>query len=365
MKSHRHIIPSFILLIGIFSCSTNYRIVTTIRPDGSCLREIYAKGDSAFLAGDWLENPYLFHLDSTWQITPIDTQEVRERFNGEYNVKISKSFRSLGEISAGLQSEEDLRPLVAPKETLQKHFRWFYTYYSFKTVYPAISDQIPVSIDDYLNKAEQKLWFQGDYSAYAGLNGMELKDEMDDIEKHFWEWYARNIFECDFEAIGDFEKFSGSDLYISQMKTVKEALFQALFKKNSLDQEKSIETLNIYEELDKQLETGYFSDRYKNNRQQIDSLVVEKEKYLENLTDKLFCKDVEYELIMPGKLIHTNAPIARQDTLLWKVNALRFTPDDYKLIAESRTTHVWAFVLTFLLVLLSVFCLIKVKRSVK
>jgi hypothetical protein len=68
---------------------------------------------------------------------------------------------------------------------------------------------------------------------------------------------------------------------------------------------------------------------------------------------------------MPGKLIYTNAPVAREDTLLWKVNALRFTADDYELIAESRSTHVWAFGLTFLLVLFSVYCLVKVKQSTK
>jgi hypothetical protein len=359
MKSNHLIITSFILLIGIFSCSTNYRIVTTIRPDGACLREIYAQGDSAFLTGDWSKNPYLFRLDSTWKITPLGAD-----YSGEYNVKISKLFRSLDEISAGLQFEEDLRPVVAPKESLRKHFRWFYTYYSFKTVYPVIPARIPVSINDYLNKSEQKLWFQGDYSACAGLNGLELKDEMDAIEKRFWEWYARNIYESDFEAICEFEKLSGNNQSVSRIQTVKDTLFQALFKEFSFEKN-SIETIYIYKELDKQLNTEYFSDQYKNNWQQIDNLITEKEKYLENLTNQLFDKEIEYTLIMPGNLISTNAPVSQQDTLVWKVNALRFTADDYELMAESRTTHLWAFVLTFLLVLLSVYCLIKVKRSMK
>jgi hypothetical protein len=361
MKSNHRIIASFILLIGMFSCSTNYLIVTTISPNGACLREIYAHGDSAFLTGDWSKNPYLFQMDSSWRIMPIDSQDAAEQFNSKYNVKISKSFRSLNEISAGLQFEEDLRLIVAPEESLRKHFRWFYTYYSFKTVYPVISAQIPVSIDDYLNKSEQKFWFQGDYSAYAGLNGMELKDEMDAIERRFWEWYARNIYESDFEAIREFEKLSGNNQFISRIQTVKDTLFQALFHDFSLENN-SIETIHIYKELDKQLNTGYFSDQYKNNRQQIDSLIVEKERYIENLTNLLFDKEIDYELIMPGKLISTNAPVIRQDTLLWKVNALRFTAGDYELTAESRTTHLWAFVLTFLLLLLSVYCLIKVKR---
>ncbi|MDR0835912.1 MAG: hypothetical protein LBN11_04945 [Tannerella sp.] len=271
-----------VAVIGIYSCSsTNFRIITTIRPDGSCLREIYTKGDSAFLAGDWSENPYLFRLDSSWRITPA----VDNHYEHEYNVKIAKTFHSIDEISSGLQFDKDLRPLVAPEETLQKRFRWFYTYYSFKTVYPTIPVQPPVPIDRYLDKSEQKMWFQGDFSAYAGMNGGELKDVLDDIEKRFGIW--------------------------------------------------------------------------------MDSLNIEKGGNLDSIVEKLYGQYTEYELVIPGKLIFSNAPVNRQDTLVWKVNAFRFTTDDYELVAESRTVHIWAFVLTFLLIALSAYCLIRVKQFKK
>ncbi|MDR3094054.1 MAG: hypothetical protein LBU62_05365 [Bacteroidales bacterium] len=266
-------------VLGMCSCSkTNYRMLTTVHPNGACLREIYAQGDSAFAAGDWSENPYLFRLDSSWQITPIIDHHTKQKFN----VKIAKNFHSIDEISADLQFDEDLRPLVAPKETLQKHFRWFYTCYSFKAVYPTIPVQQPVPIDRYLSKSEQKLWFQGDLSGYAGLNGIELKEEMDDIELRFGKW-----------------------------------------------------------------------------SEQIDSLNKARDGYLDSIIEKLYAHNTEYELILPGNLIFSNAPVNRQDTLVWKVNAFRFTTDDYELIAESRTVHIWAFVIAFLLVALSTYCLIR------
>jgi hypothetical protein len=346
-------------IIGMYSCSPiNYRILTTIHPDGSCLREIAAKGDSAFLTGDWSKNPYLFHLDSSWQITPISFHHNRH----DFNVEIGKTFHSINEISSGLQLDEDLRPLAAPMETFQKHFRWFYTYYSFKTVYPAIPLQLPVPIDRYLNKPEQKLWLQGDLSAYAGMNGIELKEEMDNIENRFWKWVTRNVYESTFDAICDFEQLSGDGKYLSQIQAVRDTLFQTLFSKSTLD-DHSINTVSICQELDKYCNTQYFSGLYQHNQYQIDSLVTIKSEYIDNVIDKLYIvDDMKYELVIPGKLIFSNAPVNRQDTLVWKVNAFRFTSDDYELIATSRTVHVWAFALTFLLVVLSVFCLIKVKR---
>ncbi|GHT05360.1 hypothetical protein FACS189423_09400 [Bacteroidia bacterium] len=350
-----------IVVIGMASCVTNYKMTTTIRPDGSCLREIYAQGDSAFLAGNPAKNPYLFYLDSGWQITPVATENVPDRFGNEYNVKVSKTFRSIGEIASGLQLDEDVRPVAAPVESFQKHFRWFYTYYSFKAVYPDISAKIPVSIDNYLNKSEQKLWFQGDFSAYAGMNGIELKDEMDNIEKEFWKWYARNIFESNFEAVYDFEKLSGNNPYISQIQSVKDTLFQALFK-NFMSIDNQIETADIYQALDKNFKTNYFSNSYKNNQQPIDRLVETKEEPLKKLIENLFDKEIEYELVIPGKLIYANTSVNRQDTLIWKVNAFRFTTDDYELVAESRTVHIWAFGIAFLLLALSIYCFVKAKR---
>jgi hypothetical protein len=283
-------------------------MTTTIHPNGSYLREVYAEKDSAFLAG----NKY-----------------------------------------------EEICSFGAPDESIQKHFRWFYTYYSFKTVYPTISAKTPISIDTYLNKSEQKLWFQGDFSAYAGMNGIELKDEMDDIEKRFWEWYTRNHYENYFEAIFDFEKKSENNQYLSKMQTVKDTLFQSLVPLNS------IETADIYLGLDSCFTTNYFSALYKKNKQSIDSLIEEKEDYINNLIENLFGKEIDYELIIPGTLLYTNAPINRQDTLIWKVNALRFTADDYELIAESRSIHIWAFVVTFLLLILSIYLFEKRKTFYK
>ena len=53
------------------------------------------------------------------------------------------------------------RPLVTPQETLTKHFRWFYNYYTYTGIYPELADKGPVPLKNFLNesaKAYTSLW---------------------------------------------------------------------------------------------------------------------------------------------------------------------------------------------------------------
>lgn len=351
------------LTCSMASCVSEYRVATSINADGFCLREVYARGDSAFLAGNLAHNPYMFRLDSSWQLTPLEKANQPEKRGAKYNVKVSKTFRAIDEISAGLQFEDDVRPLVAPRETLQKRFRWFYTYYTVKTVYPSIADKIPVAVDAYMSREEQMLWFRGDFSAYRGWNGMELKEEMDKMEKRFLTWHSRIIYEAYFEAICDFEKRRRSSPYAAQLAAAKDTLFLMAMKEHDLTESEEVGA--IYKTLDKYFKTSYFSDVYKQNKQQIDTLCSHQREYTARLEKTLFGKDIEYALTIPGKLVDANAPLAAQDTLRWKVTAVRLLADDYELTATSRKANAWAFAVVALLMALSAYCAARVKHFTK
>lgn len=357
-------------MCGMVSCVSNYKVVTSINADGSCLREVYAKCDSAFLAGNMKHNPYMFYLDSGWKITTTDSDEHYQKRGVEYNGKISRTFRAINEISAGLRcKEEEFRPLAAPTETFQKRFRWFYTYYTFKAVYPGIADQMPVAIDKYMSRDEQMLWLRGDLSACRGMNGMELNDKLDEIAKRFYAWRSRNFYEACFEAICDFENRLGNSPYASQLPAAKDTLFLMVviegkfYEKDMENQPQMVEV--IYRMLDKYFETGYFSDLYRQNEAQIDTLCENRGKRLERLEEKLFANNVEYVLTLPGTLVDANTPLINQDTLRWKVTAVRFLTDDYELTATSREANRWAFAVAFFLVALSAYCLVRAKHLTK
>ena len=64
---------AIVLLLSMTSCGTYYRMVSKVNSDGSMHREVYAYGDSAFLAGDRTHNPFLFRIDSGWEVSNLDS----------------------------------------------------------------------------------------------------------------------------------------------------------------------------------------------------------------------------------------------------------------------------------------------------
>ncbi|MCS2891829.1 hypothetical protein [Parabacteroides faecis] len=83
-------------LLLMASCSSNHRMVTQIYPDGQISREVYAYGDSAFMAGDNTHSPFLFSIRG-WQQIPLDA---------------SIPFVILGEKSNSLGKEDKLNVKV-------------------------------------------------------------------------------------------------------------------------------------------------------------------------------------------------------------------------------------------------------------
>jgi hypothetical protein len=347
MKTNKLLIFGFLILIVVACSDKMYRIDTQINSAGSGVRTIYARGDSAFLSGDTSHTPYLFSYSPDWRFMVIDT--LHTKLDKNYNVGIRKSFRSTDELNSGLTVSKEQFPLLTPVEQLKKHFRWFYTYYSFKVVYHHLSEQLPVSIDKYMTKEEQKCWFQGDFSGYSGMTGYECKNELDDVAAKFDEWWGRNEYEISFNTVRHFAKETGGNPYFPELENVKDTLFVVLNLKDSIKNGGNVDVVSperICNTLDAYFHTTAFSTLFSENKDRITHYYDEQKRIAEEIPNKI---SLEYRLLLPGKVFNTNADWNRSDTLIWKVNGLRlYASEDYKLLAESRKTNVWAFILTFL-----------------
>ena len=58
-------------------------------------------------------------------------------------------------------------------------------------------------MDKYLNRAEQLFLLQGKADGYAGMNGVELINSLEDAEQRFLEWYYHTQFEMSYEKDPD------------------------------------------------------------------------------------------------------------------------------------------------------------------
>ena len=334
------------LSIVLTSCfSLNYKIVTYIDRNGSGWREI----QTATSKTDSLPELFPYNLSFGWKISQTDTI-VKEYLSlkSKKNVKIRKEFNSFDDLSADLRND-----IIFPiaKESLKKRFRWFYTYYDFTAIYPEITEKGRVSLEEYLNKSEQKFYFQGDMSEYKGMNGVELKEKLDDIETRFWKWYNRSMYEESFDVI---LYYSESD-FRPKLSAVKDSLYSILEKQN-IEEPK---VRDICSALDKYFATDIFAKLFNENEHEMDSMLEERLKIVESFLEY----SIQYELTLPGKVVASNTDLQNGGTLKWNVNLFRFLSDDYILSAKSRKVNLWAFAVTLLLIVFSVFCFIRTSHT--
>lgn len=336
------------MLICLSSCETYQQVNTRINPDGSIERQSYAKGDSAFMAGNNDNSPFIFMADDTWQVIRYDSIVKRTVFgyDVEWNTRAQARFSSFEDYSNNVTPRKYMEPLAKPVETLDKRFRWFYTYYNYRAVYSNLNDMIPYPIDNYLDESEQRIFFQGDNSVLKGMNGMEQSVYLGGLENEFQSWLTRCEFEITMNAINDELRQAREEELLKRLSGLNGTLYG-----NSGYSSHNWQSVNTFiaPTVDKVLGDNTFSTFYARHSTQIENRVQEQTDALE-----LFTYILDYRLEMPGKVTSANTPLRDDESLVWRLTAYRFLTNDYVLEAESRTTNIWTFVLTGLLLIVGI-----------
>lgn len=357
--NRNNLMAVLIILLGMSSCETSYRMVSRINRDGSLYREVYANGDSAFMAGNNSQNPFLFRIESDdWRLVKLDSSITFNFWGEEQNLNV-KVCRTIPQMNGEYFEVPDMKkyayPLAVPVERLEKKFRWFYTYYLYKAIYKELPDKGPVPLSKYLTNEEQQIWFRGDKIAFSGLNGIELNNQLDGLESKFWEWYNRSQYEISYEIITHFASLNSDTSYIQRLQKLTETVYNKYFSSKQDDATPE----EVCGFLDKYDRAGYFSNLYKVNKKAIDTMFEERNRIVE-----LFGYRIWNELSMPGKVISSNALLQEGDsTVVWKVDAFRLLAGDYELLAESRVPNYWTFVVTLLVALFTVWCCWKARAK--
>jgi hypothetical protein len=335
-------IPLIMVIVLTSSCNTYFRMVTTMKRNGTSSREIYAKADSAFIKGDLSKNPYFFKPGHDWKIGRTDSIIYYDFFgeNKELNVKISREVSSVDLYSKGVQYNPELKSFATPQESLSKKFGWFYTKYTFKAVYKKLVYNVPLPVDKFLTKEEQMLWGQGQLCKYTSLNGSEMSDKLREIEGKVIQWYARNCFEL---SLSGLLKYTHGYNITEQEK---DKIYGKLFIH---DTEPDINPVMVSGALDSYYKTDLFTKAYNANREAVD-----KESKRAESVFELLGYVISYELKVPGKLLDSNSSINRNGSLIWKVDGIRILFNDYTITAEYRVTNIWAFIVAALLILTAI-----------
>lgn len=361
MKTLKYLV--LFLMVSILStCDDKPKYLTVINPDGSCYKLIEAWADSAFMVGDTLKsNPFGVDLDSTWKISwSYITPEFKTNWplkswnwdtaHKETGVKVRalKRYNSIEEMAKTFRFHKDHEwRSIQPKYDFDKKFRWFYTYYSYSELYPKIKTFDKIPLEKYLTKTEAEFWFNGNAGFIKGMNGIEIKDEADRVEENFNKWFEHNIWEEEMNVLlKNYHLLEKPPVTKNELISVKDSFFlQFHNKQKDKDQDHDFSRF-----LDEQYKTKVFSELYNREGNPLKT-------YEDSLDDSFmdyYERSIDYNLLMPGKLLQYENAINHGDTLKFNLDAYRMTYKDYEIKATSRKTNTWAFWVTGIMVLLAI-----------
>ena len=363
------LIAIIILLLIPHSC-LDYNVNTTINRDGSLVREYTVRGDSS----DLFKGSLMIPSGNLWKITcgyePKDKQN--DASEKEYYYKASRKFKNVREFNEWLSSDT-ASGTIKIKVNLERHFRWFYTYYEYTERYPMSFPFRNAPVDSFLTTIEQSFLAEDGRIAYSPVekkwiwktdtmefqynhqDSIEKKNMDDHCDKKLELWMVTaivsefaDIVKHNFIHDSTFSDISqklsrhiGNIQYQMYMSNDSTLIRSLILMVDSLTQCRKLSDLYERNPL-------IFND-FKNKLRTVDE---------HDYTDEYVCN-----LSMPGQTYSTNAFQRGPIQLKWKFGPMQFFMKDFEMKAESRVANPWIMILTGLVAVMMIFILVVRRRG--
>lgn len=331
------------------ACNNKIDVTTVLNSDGSCDRVLVANVDEKFIQGDTAQHPFVMDLtgwDIQWKYKdsrirtdwPVKNFKKNKEDSAEGILAIARRhFNSVQQMAHSFR----IKPShawngIEIKPVLEKKFRFFYTYYNYKESFSKLPITLPVSVGKYLSAEEAGYWLTGKPDILKGMNGVEAKEILDDIEGKVEKWLLRNFFEMQYSELLRHLELITNHPSKDIMDTKKDSVFALYFANYAKERTK----LDLMPILDKSFKTQVFGNFAKAGNDNLLKQINEPESFerLSNYFDAYF----DYKLVMPGDIIESNG-ILSHDTLNWKIDTYRLLDGNYMIEASSKKRNVWAF----------------------
>ena len=367
MKANINIIAAMMLFVILASCGNkDDRMLTVINEDGTCSREYTFHSSQQWLSASSSED-YDSIVDKTWerswsvlgadsvrypvplteaQLDSMQELDLSKPLGNLLMVHAKKEYQCVEEMSAHLYRAErhHLKEVdnIKANSTLEKHFKWFYTDYTFSESFvydgPAL---FPIPLDRFLSADTVSFWFTGQPDLTQNLSGAEQKDMLDDIEKKIGQWTNANWFyEICNVIIANYDQIQNPPVSKERFSIVRDSLVMMPCVLNANEGE------GLGDNITNLLEKTFQSDAYKQFLQTNESGFKQYE--------QLLSFGNNYDLQMPGTVIDAGMGQYDGDVIHYRLGGERLIPGAYTITATSRVTNVWAFVITILVVLLAI-----------
>lgn len=325
------------------SCVTAYSVISEVQPDGSMVKTVFAKADSACLSGDYSKHPFIFDPSGGWEMSVLEPEEKFD-FIGDgfiHNFIAVRNYKNPSETSEKPASEEqkDL-PYLKGEEEWNVRKGFFSNRYTYMHSFPGIGDTMPISLGKYLNEEEAGLWLEsGGLKDYGFMNGVEMYSL---ILSGYFVKFQKWIYDC---AIETRYRMIAADAGDTLTDSQKETLFSVIGEKMEVDYEDIMPSLP-----DPYLVASTMS-AISGNQAFTAAMEIRKEEWEDILSEQEeallypFSVVYRYEAVLPGKTVSANTSMFDDGHPVWKVDGYRLLAGDMVLYAESVKVNVWSFIL--------------------
>ncbi|MBR4130223.1 MAG: hypothetical protein IKU02_04765 [Bacteroidaceae bacterium] len=228
---------------------------------------------------------------------------------------------------------------------LKKHFRWFYTDYTFTETFYCVGDIFNLADTVYASNAVMSYWFTGEPNLVKGLSGAEASQKLSEIEPLVTRWLNDNLFQVGFDYIvANYDSIPNPPVNKERFIELHDSLAHFILA----DAEDPLD-INPTDKFREFFHSDAYSMFFGENTLQAEELTKELEKRM-----NIFCFNVPYTLVMPGKVVDAgNGSLQPDGSILYPFTGERLIPEDYTITATSRKTNVWAYIVSLLIILLA------------
>ena len=322
---------------------------TVIKGNGDCKREVSYSNKMTKEQRDSLLGE---HLNGWSQPLPeclnTDAFCKSQTVVGEgdtVTTTFEQAFKSVKEMCEQMPLQLNGKRLRSNAE-LKKRFRWFYTEYNYTETFYCVGDTFKLADTLYADKDIISYWFTGEPNLVKGLSGAEASQKLSEIEPLITRWLNDNLFKVGFDYIvANYDSIPNPPVDKERFVALHDTLAHFLLA----DAEDFLD-INPDEKFREFFHSDAYSMFFEGKTALGEGLNKELEKQL-----NIFWFNVPYTLTMPGKVISTgNGTLQPDGSIFYPFTGERLIPQDYTITAISRVTHIWAYILTLLVILLAI-----------
>ena len=345
----RNLVLSVLMLLT-GSC-LDYTVETKVNTDGSIFRQYWVRGDSTAVFGGSLRIP----AGDPWHINHVyDNKEKDDTASekSQYVYQASRTFKDVKELNDWMNSDTSAET-VKVKVDLQKKFRWFYTHYEYREVFPMSFPFKRLPVDSFLTEMEQSIATYDDkvvYSPterkmilkkdtltyrYTPADSAAMKQISEKCQEKMLRWATASFVEEYIHILEtDFRDLAATKEIRQKADTFTGVIFR---KVPQMFLDTLLDVRLLASTGDSLIGSGELEDLLARNPEAFRPV----NDKIEQLDLMDISDDYYQSLSMPGTVFLTNADQIKDEMLFWDFDPNSFGFKDYVMTASSRVANPW------------------------